>query len=122
MEARSSATTIDEYIAEFPDEVQRRLQEVRRIVHETAPDAAETIAYAIPTFDYKRKHLVHFGGFAHHIGFYPTPSGMEEFDAELSTYKRGMGSAQFPLDEPLPVDLIRAIVKFRLDRIDGGSR
>lgn len=122
MAERSAATTIDEYISEFPPEVQERLQEVRRLVHETAPDAVETISYAIPTFDYKGKHLVHFGGFANHIGFYPTPSGMEQFDEELAKYKRGKGSAQLPLSKPLPADLIREIVRFRLAKIDGGGR
>ena len=113
-EARSSATTIDQYIAEFPPETQRVLQEMRELIHAHAPEATETISYAMPTFDLNRRHLVHFAGYAHHIGFYPIPSGMEAFRQELSAYKTGKGSVQFPLDEPLPRDLIRRIVEFRV--------
>jgi uncharacterized protein YdhG (YjbR/CyaY superfamily) len=79
-----------------------------------APEATETISYAIPTFDLNGKHVVHFAGFAHHVGFYPSPSGIEAFASELEGYKRGRGSIQFPLDEPLPVDLIRRMVALRL--------
>lgn len=115
MPDRPRANTIDEYIATFPADVQVRLQRVRSLVHEVAPDAAETISYGIPTFDLGGKHLVHFAGFARHIGLYPTPSGMEQFDSELQGFKRGKGSVQFPLDQPLPEDLIRRIVAFRRD-------
>jgi len=115
---RSTAGSIDEYIAEFPPETQERLQEVRRIISAIAPEATETISYAIPTFDLKGKHLVHFAGYASHIGFYPTPTGSEEFKEELSAYKTGKGSVQFPLSEPLPVDLIRRIVEFRVAEMD----
>jgi len=86
---------------------------MRQLIHATAPDATETISYAIPTFDLNGKHLVHFAGFQHHIGFYPIPSGMQAFKEELSSYKQGKGSVQFPLDQPLPRDLIRRIVEFR---------
>ena len=114
MTERSNASTIDEYIDEFPPETQKVLAQMRQLIHATAPDATETISYAIPTFDLNGKHLVHFAGFQHHIGFYPVPSGMEAFKEELSSYKQGKGSVQFPLDQPLPTDLIRRIVEFRV--------
>lgn len=115
MTNRSTAASIDEYIAEFPPETQKALQEIRELIHTTAPDATETISYAIPTFDLSGRHLVHFAGYAHHVGFYPVPSGMEAFKEELEPYKSGKGSAQFPLDKPLPMDLIRRIVEFRAE-------
>jgi uncharacterized protein YdhG (YjbR/CyaY superfamily) len=117
MTERSKATTIDEYIAEFPPETQARLEEVRALVRELVPEATETIAYAIPTFDLAGTHLVHFAAFAHHIGLYPTPSGMTAFADELAAYKSGKGSAQLPLDQPLPTDLIRRIVEFRVAEV-----
>jgi uncharacterized protein YdhG (YjbR/CyaY superfamily) len=117
MTERSTASSIDEYIAEFPEETQRMLKEMRAIIKDVAPQATETISYAIPTFDLDGKHLVHFAGYAKHVGFYPVPSGMTAFAEELSTYKRGKGSAQFPLGQPLPADLIRRIVQFRVDEL-----
>lgn len=119
MSSRSQATTIDEYIAEFPPETQQVLQEIRSLISSVAPDATETIAYAIPTFDVNGKHLVHFAGYAHHVGLYPTPSGMVAFSEELEPYKAGKGTAQFPLGQPLPTDLIRRIVEFRLSEVAG---
>lgn len=113
-EGRSTATTIDEYIGEFPPETQRVLQEMRELIRSHAPGATETISYAMPTFDLNRRHLVHFAGYAHHIGFYPIPTGMSAFKEELSAYPTGKGSVQFPLDRPLPRDLIRRIVEFRV--------
>lgn len=113
-DARSSAATIDEYIAEFPPETQRVLREMRELIRAHAPEATETISYAIPTFDLNRRHLVHFAGYPNHIGFYPIPTGMEAFKEDLSAYKTGKGSVQFPLDKPLPRDLIRRIVEFRV--------
>jgi uncharacterized protein YdhG (YjbR/CyaY superfamily) len=106
--------TVDEYIAGFPEAVQQLLQQVRQTVRETAPEAAETIKYAIPTFTLHGRNLVHFAAFKNHIGFYPTPSGVEAFEAALSGYKGAKGSVQFPLDQPLPLDLIRNIVRFRV--------
>ncbi len=114
MSNRSTASTIDDYIAEFPAETQQRLQQMRAVIKENAPGAVETISYAIPTFDLNKKHLVHFAGYATHIGFYPSPSGMEVFEAEFQPYKRAKGSVQFPLDQPLPLDLIRRVVAFRV--------
>lgn len=113
-EARSTATTIDEYIAQFPPETRSVLQETRELIRSHAPGATETISYAIPTFDLNGRHLVHFAAYPRHIGFYPIPTGMEAFKEELSRYKTGKGSVQFPLDEPLPRDLITRIVEFRV--------
>ena len=115
MATRSTATSIDEYIAEFPPKTREKLQEIRALIRTTAPDATESIAYAIPTFDLNGRHLVHFAAFQKHIGLYPTPSGMVAFSKELEPYKSGKGSAQFPLDQPLPIDLIRRIVEFRVE-------
>ena len=106
-------TTIDEYIAGFPLDVQTILQQIRTVIRVAAPDAQETINYQIPTFTL-HGNLVHFAAFKQHIGFYPTPSGMEHFKAQLSIYKGAKGSVQFPLDQPIPYDLIEEIVKFRV--------
>jgi uncharacterized protein YdhG (YjbR/CyaY superfamily) len=114
MEKVATASSIDEYVARFPPETQKVLQELRALIKELAPDATETISYAIPTFDLNGRHLVHFAGYARHIGFYPVPSALEAFKEELKPYKTGKGSAQFPLGRPLPTDLIRRIVAFRI--------
>ena len=114
MANRSTAKSIDEYIAEFPPETQKVLEEMRQLVRVEAPGATETISYAIPTFDLNG-HLVHFAGFAHHIGFYPTSSGIEAFAEELQPFQHAKGSVQFPLGRPLPRDLIRRIVRFRVE-------
>jgi uncharacterized protein YdhG (YjbR/CyaY superfamily) len=105
--------TVDDYIAGFPEPVQARLQAVRAVVREHAPDATERVSYGMPTY-YQQGNLVHFGAFTHHIGFYPTPNGIEAFAAELSRYKGAKGSVQFPHDEPLPLELIAAMVQFRV--------
>jgi uncharacterized protein YdhG (YjbR/CyaY superfamily) len=105
--------TIDTYIAGFPEDVQAILQQIRRTIHETAPEATEAISYGMPTFKL-HGNLVHFGAFKSHIGFYPVPSGVEAFKDELAAYKQGKGSVQFPLDKPMPLDLIRRIVEFRV--------
>lgn len=107
------AKDIDEYIAAFPKEVQKRLQQMRKTIQKAAPEAAETINYAMPTFTLNG-NLVHFAGYANHIGFYPTPSGIEAFKKELSVYKGAKGSVQFPLDESLPLELVTKIVQFRV--------
>ncbi len=106
---------IDEYIAGFPKDVQEILQKIRMTIREEAPDAEEAIKYQIPTFTLNG-NLVHFAAFKNHIGFYPTPQGIEEFAEELAPYASGKGSAQFPLDKPIPFDLIRRIVKFRVEK------
>jgi len=109
----SAESPIDDYIAGFPPETQGVLQRMRTIISESAPGAVETMSYGIPAFDLQGKHLVHFGGFAKHVGFYPTPTGTEAFKEELSRFKSGKGSVQFPLDQPLPEALIRRMVEFR---------
>ncbi len=110
---RVTAKTIDEYIAAFPKEVQEILEKVRATIHKAAPNAEETINYGIPTFTLNG-NLVHFAAFKKHIGFYPTPSGIEKFKVELSGYESAKGSVQFPLDKPIPYDLISRIVTFRV--------
>lgn len=115
MEKRSTATSIDEYIAAFPTETRQVLQEVRTVIRASAPGATETMSYAIPTFDLNGRHLVHFAGYKNHVGLYPGPSGIEAFKEELSLYKSAKGSVQFPLDQPMPTDLIRRIVEFRVE-------
>lgn len=110
---QTTPATIDEYIAGFPPAIQAILQKIRSTIREAAPDAEEAIKYRMPTFTLKG-NLVHFAAFKHHIGFYPTPSGTEEFRKELSIYKGAKGSVRFPLDQPIPYDLISKIVKFRV--------
>jgi uncharacterized protein YdhG (YjbR/CyaY superfamily) len=105
--------TIDDYIKTFPDNVQQILQKIRATIREAAPEAAEAISYQMPTFKLNG-NLVHFAAFNNHIGLYPPPSGTQAFQNELSRYKRGKGSVRFPLDEPMPYDLVRKIVTFRM--------
>ena len=112
---------IDEYIALYPPNVQKILQKLRLIIREEAPEAKETISYQIPTFTLNG-NLVHFAAFKNHIGFYPAPSGLAEFNDELSVYKSGKGSIQFPIDKKLPLDLIIKIVKFRVNENLGRVR
>ena len=104
---------IDEYIAGFPLATQEILEKVRATIRAAAPGAQETISYRMPTFTLKG-NLVHFAAFKNHIGFYPTPTGTEEFKKELAAYEGGKGSIRFPLDEPIPYDLISRIVEFRV--------
>jgi uncharacterized protein YdhG (YjbR/CyaY superfamily) len=106
-------STIDEYIARCPEDVQAILSKIREIIRKVAPTAEETIKYQIPTF-VLNGNLVHFAAFQNHIGFYPTPSGITKFQQELSAYKGAKGSVQFPLDAPIPFSLITKIVKFRV--------
>jgi len=105
--------TIDAYIAEFPKETQEILAQLRATIRKAAPDVTEAIKYAIPTF-VLHGNLVHFAAFKNHIGFYPAPSGIATFEKELSVYKKGKGSIQFPLSEPMPLDLIARIVEARV--------
>lgn len=107
------AEDIDSYIAEFPDDIQKRLEQVRAAIRKAAPKAEEAIKYAIPTF-VLNGNLVHFAAFKNHIGFYPAPTGMKAFEKDLAPYKQGKGSVQFPLDKPMPVALITKIVKMRV--------
>lgn len=109
----STSNVIDEYIAHFPDDVQAVLQKVRKTIRKVAPDAQEKINYGIPTFTLNG-NLVHFAGFKGHIGFYPTPSGIEKFKQELSKYEGAKGSVKFPLNQPIPYELITKITQFRV--------
>ena len=105
--------SIDDYISKFPTEVQEILMTLRKVIKESAPDAKEKISYQMPTFAL-HGNLVHFAAYKNHIGFYPAPSGIEAFKEELSVYKGAKGSVQFPINKPLPYELISKIVKFRV--------
>ncbi|RIV70759.1 iron chaperone [Flagellimonas aequoris] len=105
---------VDEYISKFPEEAQEIMQKIRAIVKDVAPDAVEQTAYGMPGYKTHGKPLVYFAGYKNHIGLYATPSGHEKFAEELSKYKQGKGSVQFPLDQPMPYDLIKRIVVFRV--------
>jgi len=109
----NSFKNIDEYISLFPKETQALLRQMRATIKEVAPDAEEVIKYQMPTFVLKG-NLVHFAAYKNHLGFYPVPTGIEKFKKELSAYKTSKGAVQFPLDKPLPLALIRRIVKFRV--------
>jgi len=106
---------INEYIAHFPLETQKLLEEVRQTIHKTVPEAKEVISYGMPAFKLN-KVLVYFAGYAKHIGFYPTGAGIEAFKNEFSDYKWSKGAVQFPIDKPMPLDLITRIVKFKVER------
>lgn len=106
--------SIDEYIAAFPTETQIVLEQIRAAIKNVAPDAEETISYGIPTFKLNNTYVVYFAGFKNHIGFYPAPVAVEAFQKEFESYKTGKGSIQFPLDQPMPFDLITRIVQFRI--------
>lgn len=111
----NQAKNIDEYIAGFPATTQELLQQVRSTIQQTAPEATEAIKYAIPTFVF-HGNLVHFAGYQNHIGFYATPHAHEDFAKELAIYKQGKGSVQFPIDQPMPLDLIARMVKYRMQK------
>lgn len=111
--SKAGFRSIDEYIATFPEEIQEILQELRATIKACAREAEEKISYQMPTF-YLKGNLVHFAAFKHHIGLYPTPSGTQAFKRELSIYQGAKGSIKFPIEEPLPLELIREIVKFRV--------
>ena len=106
-------TTIDAYIAAFPPEVQALLQQIRQVIHNTIPNLGETISYGMPTFTLNGRYLIHFGAYKKHIGLYPAPTGVEEFHEAVALYGGGKGTLKFPLDKPMPFDLIRSIVRFR---------
>lgn len=110
----TKATTIPAYIASFPEDVQKKLQQVYNTIKKAAPKATEKISYAIPTF-YLEGNLVHFAAYKHHIGFYPGPSGLKAFQHDIAEYKHSKGAVQFPIDKPMPLGLITKIVKYRAD-------
>lgn len=105
--------TIDEYIATFPQSTQKLLQQIRSVIAETAPDAKEAISYMMPTFKLNG-NLIHFAGYKSHIGLYPGPVAIEAFKEELRQYETSKGAIQFPLDKPLPLDLVKKIVEYRV--------
>jgi uncharacterized protein YdhG (YjbR/CyaY superfamily) len=108
------ATTVSEYIKSFPKSTQVILNQLRIVIKEVAPQAEELIGYGMPAYKLNKKPLVYFAGYANHIGFYATPNGHAKFAKELSIYKQGKGSVQFPIDEPMPLGLIKKIVAFRV--------
>lgn len=110
--------TIDEYIAQYPAEIREIMEKIRATIKEAAPTATEAISYRMPTFKLKG-NLVHFAAHQRHIGFYPTPSAIIEFSDDLKSYKTSKGAIQFPLDEPMPFDLIRRMVEFRVKEVLG---
>lgn len=111
---------IDDYIASFDTETQEILQQIRQVVHEAAPEAVEDIRYAMPTFRYKDKNLVHFAAFKDHYSFFPTPSGVDMASkTEIAKYVTGKGTISFPKTIPVPLDLIKNITTFRKNEIDG---
>jgi uncharacterized protein YdhG (YjbR/CyaY superfamily) len=114
MASKAKFTTMDAYIASFPEEVRGILEKIRQTIRKAAPGAVEAISYQIPTFKLNGSNLVHFAAWKEHVGFYATPSGNVAFKKELARYKVAKGSIQFPLDEPIPYDLVTKIVKFRV--------
>ena len=120
--AQPPARSIDDYIAGFPDDVQEVLQQIRATIRDAAPDAEETISYGIPTFRLNGTYLVYFAGYRKHVSVYPAPVGNAEFAAEMAVYGSGKGTAKFPLDRPIPQDVIRKIVQFRIqETLRGGN-
>lgn len=105
---------VNAYIDSFPEKVQKALKQIRAVIKKAAPDAEETISYGMPAFKYKENVIIYFAGYKNHIGLYATPSGHAAFAKELSIYKQGKGSVQFPLDKPVPLNLISRIVKFKV--------
>jgi uncharacterized protein YdhG (YjbR/CyaY superfamily) len=118
---RPTASTVEEYIAGFPPEQQGVLEEVRALIRSEAPEAVETISYAIPTFDLAGKHLCHYAAFKGHLSFFPTGKGADAFADELKAYKGGRGTVQFPYGRPLPEDLIRRMVRHRVAQVTGAA-
>lgn len=108
--------TVEEYILSFPKETQARLNTIRKAIKANAPEAIECISYGMPAYKMNKKPLVYFAAYAKHIGFYATPTGHEKFKTQLSKYKQGKGSVQFPLDKELPLNLIVRIIKFRVEQ------
>ena len=111
---------VDEYLLDFPTSTQILLKEIRKTIVKAAPNATEGISYNMPSYKFNGKPVVYFAGYKNHIGLYATPSGHAEFSKELSKYKQGKGSVQFPLDEKMPLALISKIVKFRMEILKGG--
>ena len=115
---RHTPNDIDDYIAGFPADVQKVLEKIRRTIRKAAPKAEESISYQIPTYKIDGERLIYFAGFAKHVSVYPAPREAKEFKKELAAYKGGKGTVQFPLDKPIPFDLITRIVKFKLQKME----
>ena len=115
--SKKQLKTVDEYLAAFPTEVQDVLEKIRSTIRESAPKADEAISYGIPAFILNGRGLVYFAAWKNHIGFYPTPSGIEAFKKELAPFKLEKGSVQFPLNKPIPYDLVKKIVRYRVTEI-----
>ncbi len=113
----TNITTVNEYLNQFTGEICSRLDTMRSLIRTEAPDAVESFSYGLVGYKLRGKPLVYFGGFAHHIGFYATPNGHAAFADDFAKCKQGKGSVQFPLDQPLPVDLIRRVVRYRIENI-----
>jgi uncharacterized protein YdhG (YjbR/CyaY superfamily) len=111
---KTNFKSVDEYIQTFPKDIQSLLEKIRMTIIKNAPEAVESISYGMPAYKTYAKALVYFAGYKKHIGFYATPSGHTEFSNELSNYKQGKGSVQFPVDHPIPYWLIEQIVLFRV--------
>ena len=107
---------VERYLNEFSGNIRQRLDVVRKIIRDAAPEAVESIGYGMPAYKLNGKPLVYFAGFTKHIGLYATPNGHEAFKKEFAPYKQGKGSVQFPLDQPLPVELIRRVVDYRVSQ------
>lgn len=118
-EGKQAPETIEAYIAAYPEAVQGYLRQMQETIQKAAPDAETLINYGVPTFRLKKKNLVSFGAAKAHIGFYPLPEAIEAFKEPLSAYKVSKGSVQFPFSQPLPLDLVTEIVKFRVERVNG---
>jgi len=118
---RINFKNVDEYIKSFPTDMREKLEQIRKTIRKAAPDAVESMSYGMPAYKTNKKPLVYFAGYNNHIGFYATPTGHSAFAEELSKFRQGKGSVQFPLDEPLPLDLIRQITLFRVQENLGKS-
>ena len=114
------SSTVDEYLGTFTGETKARLETMRSIVKAEAPEAIESMAYGMPAYKLGGKPLVYFAGYAHHTGFYATPNGHDAFQEEFSKYKQGKGSVQFPHDQPLPVELVKRVVRYRCAQLARG--
>lgn len=110
-----SLESVDAYIGSFPEDIRQKLEAIRAVIKSAVPDAQELISYKMPGFMYRKRPLVYFAAFSNHIGLYPTPTGIEEFKEELSKYKQGKGSVQFPLSEAMPLELIARITAYRAE-------
>ncbi|WP_449399945.1 iron chaperone [Chryseobacterium wanjuense] len=117
---KNTFENIDDYILMFPEDVQEKLQEIRKTIHSQNPDIEEYIGYQMPAFKYKKKPLVYFAGYKKHIGFYPGAEGIRSFEADFKerSYKFSKGAVQFPVNDEVPVDLINKMVKFRMREIE----